>query len=195
MLYATFPLTYLATFLLVVTVSYAFPPNSRLTLPSSIATKPDASSSETSNNTNATGIADPRTSPIDRLPYDEPHIFCDQPHMVPRRPWDEPDCLRIAAVIEDSLASSSPRVWGIVGGKEIVFWENPECRASMISVLDGATDVFAPVLMAQSIRRVVEQCRTYKMGGTTRVGPRENFSLIVTNRWSYTNDTGTILPR
>ncbi len=59
----------------------------------------------------------------------------------------------------------------------------------MAGVQVGATDVFKPDTIAHEIRRVAYECSELYVSGTTNVGPRQKFVLVVSSSFLGANGT------
>lgn len=97
----------------------------------------------------------------------------------PDRSVNSTDCLHIATEIENSAGATSYRVYK--GTDHNMEWRHGDCSASLEPMLTIDTDVFKPILIALSIRRIVERCgyMVPKMGGRTLVGPRRKFEVFI----------------
>lgn len=105
-------------------------------------------------------------------------------------PLDEADCIHISTEIESSEGAGSFRVYSADAG--LLVWTHSTCVITMGATRLGYTDVFMPILIAQSIRYVVDVCLGRGLGGMTDVGPRRKFVLVVSNSRRFANDTVAI---
>ncbi len=105
-------------------------------------------------------------------------------------PPNEADCIHISTEIESSEGAESFRVFSADAG--ILVWAHSNCVVTMGAARLEYTDVFKPILIAQSIRHVVDVCLRRGLGGVTEVGPRRKFVLVVSNYIRFANDTVAI---
>ena len=117
-------------------------------------------------------------------------IRCNEPSRRYPTQLDTANCRVIAVGIENKPDSSVLRIYSAADGE--LQWVHGDCYVNMWSPTAGATDVFQPLLIAHDIRRVLQACGPRGVGGTTSVGPREKFCLLVTNYYRGANRTAMI---
>lgn len=106
-------------------------------------------------------------------------ILCIKPGRPFALPPVQADCQHISTEIENSVDATAFRVYKQAEGG--LNWSHGGCLVSLVGAQTGSTDVFKPVLIARDIMRVVKYCEMAGTGGTTTVGPRKMFALVVTN--------------
>ena len=193
MMYVAYSSKALATLYLLIVTSYASTSASKPGALSPIVNKRNISAPETFEAFDTSTVAASQTklveAPTSMLQPDWP-IICSQPSRQLALPWNKKDCLRIATQIETGPGATSFRIYGETG--ERLAWVLDNCCVLLRGLTVGSTDVFKPILIARSIRRVVHVCAQSRLGGTTNVGPRRKFILIISNSTPDANERAAI---
>ena len=175
------PLAIVALCLLIIP-SYAFPPAARFDA------KGNPIFYKNFNKPNVSAITSPQRvagKPFTSTFEPEWEVTCTIPSEVVswRRIGD--DCTAICARIESSEGANRPRIYSQADTPLVLV--NGNCFVTMFALRLGATDVYKPNLIAQTIRYVVERCSGFGLGGSSNIGPRGKFELMVSNLGA--NDT------
>ena len=187
MLHSYFHPAGIATLCLLITLSYAFPSASRSNSVTSTAAGRNLfykSFDDLNPNVIPSSPSVPgKANAVTLQP--EWEVQCIRPSEATPRERVGDDCSAICTQIESSEGATSFKIYSEADGRLVR--THGKCRITLLAWEIGATDVFKPILIAQSIRRIVEQCSGLGLGGRTKVGPRGRFKLKVAS-W-YGNHT------
>ena len=174
---------FIVSFYLLITTSHALPSGSKSASSSAADTRAVRPSDAGESGSSQTK---PSRAPAIALTHDWP-IHCNKLRPPFAKHLNRADCFHISTSIESLPDAQSYRIYSDDGGRSE--WVFGDCYVSMAALRVGATDVFKPATIAHEIRRVAHECAEPYVSGSTSVGSRGNFVLVVSSIHISANGT------